>query len=111
MGNFLKLTALEEAIMLAILDIPRYGQNIVEVVSDASDGNYQIDPGTLYPALHRLGSRGLIKEKKVQVGNDCRSLKIRRGHNRRYYQVTPDGREILEEIERIRFQIRSQQTT
>lgn len=37
----LKLTSWEEAIMLAVLHRPRYGQDIVEVVSEASQGSYQ----------------------------------------------------------------------
>lgn len=99
----LRLTALEEAIMLAILDAPRYGQDIVEVVSAASNGSYQIGPGTLYPALQRLKERGLIQSKKVQE-----DLVMRNGHSRCYYQATMAGREALSEIERIRIFIKSQ---
>lgn len=102
MGN-LKLTALEEAIMLSILDRPRYGQDIVEVVSTATNGLYQIGPGTLYPALRRLKEKGLIQNRKV-----CENLAIRKGHNRCYYQVTIRGEETLIEIEKIRIQIKSQ---
>jgi DNA-binding PadR family transcriptional regulator len=99
----LKLTSLEEAIMLAILHRPRYGQDIVEVVSAASQGGYQIGCGTLYPALQRLTKRGLIKKQKVQE-----NLDVRNGHSRCYYQVTQAGREILLRIETIRDQIKSQ---
>jgi DNA-binding PadR family transcriptional regulator len=102
MGN-LKLTALEEAIMLAISDVPRYGQDIVEVVSAASNGSYQIGPGTLYPALQRLKNRGLIQSKKVQE-----NLTVRNGHCRCYYQATVEGRKVLSEIERIRIYIKDQ---
>jgi len=104
----LRLTSLEEAIMLSILDVPRYGQDIVEVVSVASSGNYQIDPGTLYPALRRLEKRGLISEKKIQDKIDRDSLIIRRGHNRRYYQVSLEGKRVLAAVENIRLQIKAQ---
>lgn len=60
----LKLTSLEEAIMLAALHRPRYGQDIVEVVSAASQGGFQIGCGALYPALNRLAKRGLIQKKR-----------------------------------------------
>jgi len=99
----LKLTSLEEAIMLAILHHPRYGQDIVEVVSAASQGGYQIGCGTLYPALQRLARRGLIQKQKVQE-----NLDVRNGHSRCYYQVTEAGREMLLRIETIRVQIKNQ---
>ena len=102
MGS-IKLTSLEEAIMLAILDTPRYGQGIVEIVSNASNGHYQIGAGTLYPALQRLKSRGLIEDRKVRE-----NLVIRNGHSRCYYQVTPEGRELLLKMEGIREYIRNQ---
>jgi PadR family transcriptional regulator, regulatory protein PadR len=94
-------TVLEEAIMLSILHQPRFGQNIVEVVSAASCGSWQISCGTLYPALQRLKKRGLIKTETLEA-----DLVIRRGHNRCYYSVTQRGRSILEELEDMRSQIR-----
>ena len=99
----LKLTSLEEAIMLAILHQPRYGQDIVEVVSAASQGGYQIGCGTLYPALKRLSKRGFIQAQKRQE-----NLAVRNGHSRCYYQVTTAGRDMLLRIETIREQIKSQ---
>lgn len=89
--------------MLAILDQPRYGQDIVEVVSFASQGVYQIGCGTLYPALKRLARKGLIQSQTVQE-----NLAVRNGHSRCYYQVTEQGRETLLKIEMTRSQIRSQ---
>lgn len=98
-----KLTSVEEAIMLAVLDQPRYGQAIVEVVSAASQGYYQIGCGTLYPALRRLKNKGLIQTRQVDE-----DLDVRNGHSRCYYQVTQKGRETLIKIEEIRDQIKNQ---
>jgi DNA-binding PadR family transcriptional regulator len=98
-----KLTSLEEAIMLSILDQSRYGQEIVEVVSAASDGTYQISCGTLYPALKRLKRQGLIQDQKASE-----NLTVRNGHSRCYYKVTPEGREVIFRMEEIRSQIRRQ---
>lgn len=98
----LKLTALEEAIMLAILNEPNYGQGIVDVVSAASNGRYQIGPSTLYPALQRLERRGCIQGEERPE-----RLEIRNGHSRRYYQVTQKGKEMLEDMERMRAYIRN----
>ena len=94
-------TVLEEAIMLSILERPRLGQNIVEVVSAASNGTCQISCGTLYPVLRRLENRGFIRSEKSEV-----NLAIRRGHNRCYYAVTDQGREMLNNLEAMRHQIK-----
>ena len=98
----LKLTSLEEAIMLSVLDEPRYGQDIVDVVSAASSGAYQISCGTLYPALRRLEKRNLIQARKVRE-----KIEERNGHSRRYYKVTQEGKHVLSEIESIRIRIRN----
>jgi DNA-binding PadR family transcriptional regulator len=100
---YLMLTSLEEAIMLSILDQFRYGQEIVEVVSAASDGTYQVSSGTLYPALKRLKRQGLIQDQKASE-----NLTVRNGHSRCYYKVTPEGREVIFRMEEIRSQIRRQ---
>jgi len=46
---------------------------------------YRLSAGTLYPMLHGLESRGLLRSKKVRAG--------RRG--RRVYRATPAGRKAL----------------
>ncbi|MBD2028265.1 PadR family transcriptional regulator [Leptolyngbya sp. FACHB-711] len=108
MGNLelkfrdLKLTFLEEVILLTILDEARYGQSIVEAVSAASGGSCQLNPGTLYPALQRLQDRGLIQIQHVQ-----KNVAVRNGHCRRYYQATSKGKEAITEMEKIRSYIRS----
>ena len=87
--------------MLSLLERPRFGQNIVEVVSAASNGTCQISCGTLYPALRRLESRGFIRSEKSEA-----NLVVRRGHNRCYYAVTDQGREVLNNLEAMRHQIK-----
>lgn len=100
---YLMLTSLEEVIMLSILNQSRYGQEIVEAVSAASDGTYQVSSGTLYPALKRLKRQGLIQDQKASE-----NLTVRNGHSRCYYKVTPEGREVIFRMEEIRSQIRRQ---
>ena len=46
---------------------------------------YQLSPGTLYPLLHRMEARGLLKSEKELVA----------GKFRRLYRITDSGREIL----------------
>jgi len=96
-----KLTILEEAIMLAIVSVPRYGTDISDVVDVASSGQHSLSPGTLYPALKRLERRGLIKGMERSEQRE-----IRRGHNRRYYQVTREGITVLQAVENTRMRLR-----
>jgi DNA-binding PadR family transcriptional regulator len=49
---------------------------------------YEISPGTLYPALHRLEAEGLLTSRKV----------VEKGHARRAYKITPEGRKALKRM-------------
>lgn len=48
---------------------------------------YQIGPGTLYPLLHGLQTKGYVRSKKQVVG----------GKLRKAYTITPSGRRALEQ--------------
>ena len=63
---------------------PIYG---VEIVEELARHGYSISPGTLYPTLHRLEKEGYLKS----------SSKVINGRMRRYYQVTAEGKLVLEE--------------
>jgi DNA-binding PadR family transcriptional regulator len=47
---------------------------------------YELSPGTLYPILHRLETRGLLTSKKKTVD----------GRVRRVYRATPAGKRMLQ---------------
>jgi transcriptional regulator len=66
---------------------PQHGWAISERVQQLSSAALQIPQGSLYPALHRLERRGLIK---ARWGTS--------EHNRRakYYELTPRGRRRLD---------------
>jgi DNA-binding PadR family transcriptional regulator len=48
---------------------------------------YELSPGTLYPILHRLETRGLLTSKKKTVD----------GRVRRVYRATPAGKRMLQD--------------
>ncbi|AIF68892.1 PadR family transcriptional regulator [Palaeococcus pacificus DY20341] len=48
---------------------------------------YNVSPGTLYPLLHKMEDMGLLKS--------C--WKVENGKRVRFYEITPRGREVLEE--------------
>jgi PadR family transcriptional regulator, regulatory protein PadR len=76
-----------DLMLLALLDTePMYGYRLAKEVKGRSGSVLQLKEGSLYPALHRLERAGLI-EGFWQTNDE--------GMNRRYYKITPQGREVL----------------
>ncbi|WP_174615585.1 PadR family transcriptional regulator [Virgibacillus ihumii] len=65
-----------------------YGYELVKEMDRRSDHNFQIKEGTLYPALHKLEKQEYI----VFYWQDRE-----KGPARKYYHITEQGKEILEE--------------
>jgi len=61
---------------------PIYGLWIIE---ELARHGYQLSAGTLYPMLHRLEKRGLLRSKREPAGQSAR----------RVYAITPEGRRTL----------------
>lgn len=61
---------------------PVYGVRLMEEIS--SHG-YEIRPGTLYPILHNLETKGYLRSRVATEG----------GRQRRLYMITPAGRRAL----------------
>jgi transcriptional regulator len=59
-----------------------HGYGIAEFINQVSDALH-VDEGSLYPALHRLESQGLIQSEWGASENNRRA---------RFYQLTPRGR-------------------
>ena len=76
-------------ILLALADGPRHGLGIIEDIERRTEGAVGLGPGTLYHAIRKLESTGLIvesAERPVPELDDPR---------RRYYSITDKGREIV----------------
>jgi PadR family transcriptional regulator PadR len=67
---------------------PMYGYQIIKELEKRSQGYFKFKEGTLYPALHRLESAGLI-------GGQWQMLPS--GQQRKYYHITDKGLSILVE--------------
>ena len=98
----LKLTTLEEAVMLTMQDKARYGLQIIDMVHQAGNGYEDIHVGSLYPLLRRLIQRDLLKFTQVEEAST-----IRGGHRRKYYELTPLGKTALFESEQLRRNLRN----
>jgi len=68
-----------------------YGYAIMEKVRAFSTGKIEWTEGMLYPVLHRLERRGLVKSRWETMES---------GRKRRYYFLTAKGREALVERRR-----------
>ena len=67
---------------------PMYGYEMVKVVKDRSGGRFEWKEGTLYPVLHRLEGKGLLKAKWELAPTQKR---------RKYYHLTRKGYKALDE--------------
>jgi PadR family transcriptional regulator PadR len=74
----LKALALEEL----------HGLGVSRRISQITDGTFQVQPGSLFPALHRLEEAGWLKASWRASENNRRA---------KYYRLTAAGRRQLEE--------------
>jgi DNA-binding PadR family transcriptional regulator len=75
-------------VLLALGDDEKHGYAILKDVEEQSGGDVRLSTGTLYAIIKRLLNEGLIKE--------CRNRPPAEedDQRRRYYRVTPTGREV-----------------
>lgn len=76
-------------ILLALTDRDLHGSAIMEEVLHRTDGEIRLWPGALYGALKDLSTEGLIVE--VDPPENAPT----EGGKRRFYRITPGGRERL----------------
>lgn len=86
------IAASSTPIVLAILaEEDSYGYAILQRVRELSGGHLEWTDGMLYPVLHRLGRLGYV-EARWEIAES--------GRRRKYYRITSQGREQLEEHRR-----------
>jgi transcriptional regulator len=67
---------------------PMHGLGISRRIEQITDGIFQVRPGSLFPALHRLAQEGWIEGEWGESEN---------GRRAKYYQLTKAGRRRLGE--------------
>src|SRR6185295_6025476 len=83
-------------ILLALSDGDLHGYGIMQEVAEHTAGQIRLGPGTLYGAIKRLLSSGLILETDERPDPELDD------ERRRYYRLTDYGRQILKaEVQRI----------
>ncbi|MGQ9788345.1 MAG: PadR family transcriptional regulator [Candidatus Hadarchaeaceae archaeon] len=68
---------------------PMYGYEIIRTIAKCTKGQWVPKPGTIYPILKRLESKGFVKGK----WNSKTA-----GPRRRYYAITPAGKQAEKRI-------------
>jgi DNA-binding PadR family transcriptional regulator len=90
------LRPVEFHILLALAGEERHGYAILQEVAALTDGAIELEPGTLYRALHRMLRDGWVVESARRPAADVDD------ERRRYYRITPAGRRVASaEAERL----------
>ncbi len=85
MDSLLQGSALEMLVLEVIAQGPSYGYEIAQTVAGRSNGTFEMREGSLYPALHRLERRRLLKSFWREA----------EGRRRKYYELTEAGKKEL----------------
>jgi PadR family transcriptional regulator, regulatory protein PadR len=76
-----------ELLILSLLEFrARHGYELSKLIEERSKGALSFRVASLYPLLYRLEKRGWLRGRWVEKAGQRR---------RRYYSLTPEGREVL----------------
>ena len=78
---------LEMLLLAALRNGPAHGYGVIDDLKRRSEGAFDLQEGTIYPALHRLESDGMVESE----------WSVEHGRRRRVYMLTRKGRRALEE--------------
>jgi DNA-binding PadR family transcriptional regulator len=82
------VAASAEPLILSLLEKGEsYGYAIIQEIKNRSQEQLKWTDGMLYPVLHRMEARGLIKSRWVKIEN---------GRKRKYYSLKEDGKRALQ---------------
>jgi DNA-binding PadR family transcriptional regulator len=84
----MSLRPIEFHVLLALAGDERHGYAILQEVARQTDGEIQLEPGTLYRALHRMLKDGWIAESSRRPAVDLDD------ERRKYYRLTAAGRRL-----------------
>jgi DNA-binding PadR family transcriptional regulator len=75
-------------ILVALADEDRHGYAVIKDVDARTGGTLKLSPGTLYRSVERMVQQGLIREVSSPLSRKMDD------ERRRYYRITPFGREV-----------------
>lgn len=100
MAAGLRLTPTFFHLLLSLAEGPRHGYAMMREIEERTEGRVRLGPGSLYYALSRLEESRLIRE-DAGAGEAAPSGESPHEERRRYYALTPEGRERLREEMRV----------
>jgi DNA-binding PadR family transcriptional regulator len=86
--SLLPLPSASFHILVALADEDRHGYAVIKDVAARTDGALKLSPGTLYRSIDRMVQQGLIREISSRPAREMND------ERRRYYRITPFGREV-----------------
>ncbi|MEP6593134.1 MAG: PadR family transcriptional regulator [Acidobacteriota bacterium] len=87
-GALLPLPPVTFHILIALADEDLHGYAIMREVAERTNGALKLGAGTLYRSIQRMLEQGLIVETSTRPAPD------QDDERRRYYRLTPFGREV-----------------
>lgn len=76
----------EPVLLYLINEVPTYGYNLIKELEKRTTGYFKLKGGTIYPALQRLETKGLVKSRRQRTT---------KRQARKYYQITEKGQQFL----------------
>jgi PadR family transcriptional regulator PadR len=92
-GELRRREVLPLLVMHVMAGGPSYGNQLMERISELTEGVLSVNPNTMYPLLRQLESRGLVEGRWEHPER----------RSRRYYSLTPEGKR---EYRRLRKDVR-----
>jgi DNA-binding PadR family transcriptional regulator len=86
--SLLPLTPAMFHVLIALADAERHGYAIIKEIARRTDGELRLSAGTLYALVRRFVAEGVIEE------SDERPDPSLDDERRRYYRLTPFGRDL-----------------
>jgi len=84
-----------KAILLSIIhEKPIHGYDIIHLIQERSGGNWTPSPGSVYPALESLESKGYIASEDIE--------------RKKVYTITPKGEQAIEQMKRKRDEFKNE---
>lgn len=92
-AGMFKKGSIEMLTLLMLQEGDIYGYQLIQMLSERSDGKLTVQEGSLYPLLYRMVESGYISGRDVTV-----ETKHGRKRNRVLYHLEPSGRARLREL-------------
>lgn len=87
--TLLPLRSIDFLILLMLAPKERHGYGIMQDVLQHTEGRLELEAGSLYRTIRRLGDQGLLAESARRPSPEADD------ERRRYYRLTPFGRKVV----------------